>query len=241
MPRKTSATRRRRAGSGPGAPGEPENSPKKTQAAPQKKRSSGARRRARWRPRGEKPKYPGRYARAQRTRRRLLDAARRIVAADGLWALTLERLGTDCGCNKSLISFHFGSKTGLLAETLQEDGATAAALVEERWRRRRRRQTVSDLIDITRKLLSETLVAEAVRWSCTADEDERETLSIVAEPILAALARCLEDADGARGVDARGRQSLAMMVLVLAVFAENLPPLRGRGLLSWLGRVSRET
>jgi AcrR family transcriptional regulator len=48
------------------------------------------------------------------TARRLLEAARRLLERSGYRALTLEAIGREAGENKSLIWYHFGSKSGLL-------------------------------------------------------------------------------------------------------------------------------
>lgn len=49
------------------------------------------------------------------TARELLEAARRLLEAEGHSSLTLKAIGREAGQNESLIGYHFGSKTGLLA------------------------------------------------------------------------------------------------------------------------------
>ena len=45
----------------------------------------------------------------------ILDAARRILVRDGVDGLTMSAIGKEAGVRKSLITYHFGSKEGLLA------------------------------------------------------------------------------------------------------------------------------
>lgn len=49
------------------------------------------------------------------TARQLLEAARRLLETKGYASLTLKAIGHEAGQNESLIGYHFGSKTGLLA------------------------------------------------------------------------------------------------------------------------------
>ena len=49
------------------------------------------------------------------TARELLEAARRLLEEEGYSSLTLKAIGREAGQNESLIGYHFGSKTGLLA------------------------------------------------------------------------------------------------------------------------------
>jgi AcrR family transcriptional regulator len=48
------------------------------------------------------------------TARRLLDAARRLLARSGYNSLSVEAIGQEAGENKALIRYYFGSKNGLL-------------------------------------------------------------------------------------------------------------------------------
>jgi len=45
----------------------------------------------------------------------ILEAARRILVRDGADGLTMSAIGEEAGVRKSLITYHFGSKEGLLA------------------------------------------------------------------------------------------------------------------------------
>jgi len=47
--------------------------------------------------------------------RAILDASRRILVRDGVDGLTMSAIGAEAGVRKSLITYHFGSKEGLLA------------------------------------------------------------------------------------------------------------------------------
>jgi AcrR family transcriptional regulator len=62
--------------------------------------------------------------------RRILEAARAIVAEGGLDGLSLQAAATKAGVHKSAIAYHFGSKDGLLhalAELLFEEYPSATA------------------------------------------------------------------------------------------------------------------
>lgn len=48
------------------------------------------------------------------TAQAILDAGRRILVRDGVDALTMSAIGAEAGVRKSLITYHFGSKEGLL-------------------------------------------------------------------------------------------------------------------------------
>lgn len=50
------------------------------------------------------------------TRTGLLEAAERILIEDGVHALTVRRVGIVSGLNSTLITYHFGTVAGLLAE-----------------------------------------------------------------------------------------------------------------------------
>ena len=52
------------------------------------------------------------------TAQRLLLAAKRIIAADGIAALTLNTVAAESGENKAMISYYFGNKAGLVAAVL---------------------------------------------------------------------------------------------------------------------------
>ncbi|WP_129648050.1 TetR/AcrR family transcriptional regulator [Peristeroidobacter agariperforans] len=59
-----------------------------------------------------------RRAHGERTRREILEAARRIAAADGLEALSIGRLATEVGMSKAGLFAHFGSKESLQIATI---------------------------------------------------------------------------------------------------------------------------
>ena len=48
------------------------------------------------------------------TAARILEAAKRVLARDGLRALTFEKIAAEAGENPALIRYHFGSKAGLI-------------------------------------------------------------------------------------------------------------------------------
>ena len=49
------------------------------------------------------------------TAKRLLEAAKRVLARDGFRALTFESIAREAGENPALIRYHFGSKAGLVS------------------------------------------------------------------------------------------------------------------------------
>ncbi|HWW63380.1 MAG TPA: helix-turn-helix domain-containing protein [Sphingomonadaceae bacterium] len=53
---------------------------------------------------------------SEETRTRLLKAAESILIEQGVHALTVRRIGAVSGLNSALITYHFGSMAGLLAE-----------------------------------------------------------------------------------------------------------------------------
>jgi AcrR family transcriptional regulator len=54
------------------------------------------------------------------TRGRLIDAARHVLATEGIRAATIRRIAAVAGCNSALISYHFGSLNDLLIAALRE-------------------------------------------------------------------------------------------------------------------------
>ena len=73
------------------------------------------------------------------TAKRLLAAARRVLARDGFSGLTLEAITAEAGENKAAIRYHFGGKDALittLVEWLDHDDSVrlVAQLQEERSR-----------------------------------------------------------------------------------------------------------
>ncbi len=69
-----------------------------------------------------------RRLRGERTRRAILSRAARLASADGLDAVSLQRLATDLGISKSGLFAHFGSKEELQLATVEE---AARVFVEE--------------------------------------------------------------------------------------------------------------
>lgn len=64
-----------------------------------------------------------------RTARRILTAARRIVARGGYGALSMQAVADEAGEHKSTIAYHFGDKAGLISALLESvihDGNVAA-------------------------------------------------------------------------------------------------------------------
>ena len=61
-------------------------------------------------------------------RERILDAANEVLKADGYAGLTTAKVAARSGQNKALISYHFGSKQGLVAEVAR---GVSTAITEE--------------------------------------------------------------------------------------------------------------
>jgi AcrR family transcriptional regulator len=66
-----------------------------------------------------KTRRRGRPVGPTRTREDILDVARRRFLADGYAGVTLRSLAQEAGVDAALISYHFGSKSGLFAASLQ--------------------------------------------------------------------------------------------------------------------------
>src|SRR3979490_3343763 len=68
------------------------------------------------------PKTDQRRLRGERTRQAILSHASRLAAAEGLDAVSLQRLASDLGISKSGLFAHFGSKEELQLATVEEAG-----------------------------------------------------------------------------------------------------------------------
>jgi AcrR family transcriptional regulator len=92
------------------------------------------------------------------TAQKLLLAAKRIIAADGFSALTLNAVAAQAGENKAMISYYFGNKAGLVAAVL--DSVIHDEYVVSRGRMR----------DLDPEQRREQLIAELRHMSGAADE-----------------------------------------------------------------------
>src|SRR2546421_12492491 len=63
-----------------------------------------------------------RRLRGMRTRQSILSHAARVASAEGLEAVSLQRLASDLGISKSGLFAHFGSKEELQLATVEEAG-----------------------------------------------------------------------------------------------------------------------
>lgn len=121
---------------------------------------------------------------APRTRRRLapdvrrdliLDEAARIVVADGVSGVSMERLGREVGVSKALVYAYFAGRTELLSALLrreyqrfQEQGQTAAADIDDfaelvRVTTRAYLAHVAERGVLIQRLMNEPAVATAIR------------------------------------------------------------------------------
>jgi AcrR family transcriptional regulator len=73
-------------------------------------------------PATERKAGPGRPSTG--ARERILDAALETLKADGYAGLTLAKVAARAGENKALVSYHYGSKQGLIAAAARELGET---------------------------------------------------------------------------------------------------------------------
>jgi AcrR family transcriptional regulator len=71
-------------------------------------------------------KLDGRRAAGLRTRRRLLDASRALVAERGAAGVTLRAITEEADANVAAVSYHFGSTDELLQATIEEAAETLA-------------------------------------------------------------------------------------------------------------------
>jgi TetR/AcrR family transcriptional regulator len=67
----------------------------------------------------------------ERTKSRLLDAAKRAFAAHGFHGATVQEMARAAGVNVSLISHHFGGKAGLYRACLEEFGTSRLVRLEK--------------------------------------------------------------------------------------------------------------
>src|SRR5665213_2176571 len=63
---------------------------------------------------------PSRRPRVRSTADRLIDAAERIFARDGLEAATTRAIARAAGCNEVTLFRHFGTKDGILAAVVRQ-------------------------------------------------------------------------------------------------------------------------
>jgi AcrR family transcriptional regulator len=61
----------------------------------------------------------GRRAAGEQTRRALVEAATRLLAADGEPGVTLRALSAESGANVAAVKYHFGSREALVAEVVE--------------------------------------------------------------------------------------------------------------------------
>jgi AcrR family transcriptional regulator len=75
------------------------------------------------------PARPAKAARPRGTADRLIDAAGRIFARDGLEAATTRAIAREAGLNEVTLFRHFGTKAGVLAAVVQRTCGTGEPLV----------------------------------------------------------------------------------------------------------------
>src|SRR5688572_16347201 len=69
-------------------------------------------------PKRKSKKPDGRHVRAEKTERKLTDAAQRAFADHGFEAASVRDIARTAGVNSALISYHFGGKEGLFEEVI---------------------------------------------------------------------------------------------------------------------------
>lgn len=74
------------------------------------------------------PGHRGAYAKTERFRAEVLDAALRIVADEGFDAATLQAIADEVGRSKAGVLHHFGSRENLLVEIVRHRDATNSAV-----------------------------------------------------------------------------------------------------------------
>lgn len=74
----------------------------------------------------KKPKY-SKQAKAQRASAALVNAARSLLMAEGISAISVRRLAEHAGCTTMAVYSHFGGKDGILAALFDEGFAHLAA------------------------------------------------------------------------------------------------------------------
>lgn len=80
------------------------------------------------------PAHPGPRTQADRTaraRRRLIQAAIRLLAERGYTGTTLAEIGREAGLSRGLVTHHFGSKDACIIAAIEEIRATAQRVFQE--------------------------------------------------------------------------------------------------------------
>jgi AcrR family transcriptional regulator len=81
-------------------------------------------------------------------RERILDGALEVLKAEGYTGLTTAKVAARAGQNKALISYHFGSKQGLVAEVARTmSAAITEELLQGIGRPRRRRELARGVVN----------------------------------------------------------------------------------------------
>jgi AcrR family transcriptional regulator len=116
--------------------------------------------------------------RGQETRRRILDAARRRILADGYEDLRLDEVARDVGVTKGAVIKSAGGKWAILLTLAEEDRQTRIQVIDEmRSHRtgleRRLAETVRRLVRIDQPRLELIMAFVGYLWFWTGDEQRR--------------------------------------------------------------------
>lgn len=123
---------------------------------------------------------PQRQQQAQLTRRKLLDTARRLFAAQGYAATTLPAIAREAGVSAATVTAVFGTKARLLSDLVQlmvRGDTQSAPLTERPWWQAMlsepdpRRQLTLHAANVRRIHERSADVAEIVRGAATTDPD----------------------------------------------------------------------
>jgi TetR/AcrR family transcriptional regulator of autoinduction and epiphytic fitness len=133
---------------------------------------------------------PQRLLQAEDTRRKVLDAARRLFAAQGYAATTLPHIAREAGVSQPTITAVFGTKAQLLSQMIQlavRGDAESPLLTERPWWQAMlsepdpRRQLALHASNVRRIHERSADVAEIVRGAATADPEIATMLRELAE------------------------------------------------------------
>jgi TetR/AcrR family acrAB operon transcriptional repressor len=103
------------------------------------------------------------------TQRRLIEGAMALAAEGGAEAMSIQAVADRCGISRGSISFHFGSKDGLVVAVVDEAFRWARQYLQDRFRQVNPRNVdllvdaLSDLMREQRSRVFASLVVEAMR------------------------------------------------------------------------------
>jgi AcrR family transcriptional regulator len=135
--------------------------------------------------------------RGQATRRRILDAARRRILAQGFEAMRLDEVAVDAGVTKGAVIKSVGGKSSILLALNEEDRSSRVAIIDEarKYRsalRRRLTDTVRRVLELDATRLN--LIVAFAGYSWFWDGEERARAEQMVDDTRARLCALIVDA-----------------------------------------------